>query len=83
MVRAPQPLFLGNAILHGNTAVGTGFVDKSQVAGPVPVEYEVLAEEAQPHRRAVGFRQLPFVQRRDPVAPEQVAHGCPAAGLSQ
>ena len=54
----------------------TEFLDQTDAAVAVAERHQVLAEQADACRRAVGLGDLAREQRGDPVHAHCVAHGC-------
>ena len=83
VVDAPQPALLVAAEEQRGAAVGTELVEQADAAAGVAERDEVLAEQAHAHGRAIGLRQLPAEQRRQPVAAHRGAHGGGVADAGQ
>src|ERR1041385_7285379 len=66
---------------EGGATVRAVYVDEADAALAVAEGHEVLAEEADAERRAVGLRNFGGEAGRCPVAAEEVAHRCPGADL--
>src|SRR5690242_12103441 len=74
MIGTAQAAFFVAAEPERYAAMGAELVDDADAPFAVAEGDQLLAEQLHAHRRAVALRQLPVEQRRDPVAPEKLAH---------
>ena len=74
VIDAAQSAFFVAAEEHRRAPVRAEGIDQADLALRVAKRDQVLAEQLDAHGRAVGLRHFLDQQRRDPVAPEQVAH---------
>ena len=74
VIGAAQPVFLVAAEPQRHAAMGAEFVHHADAACGVAKCDQSLAEKFDPHRRAIGFRNFRRQQRRNPIAPHQLAH---------
>ena len=77
VVDAPEPRLFVPAEKEARAAMGAVVVKDADVPLGVPEGHKVLAQEAQPHGRAVRLRDLLFHEPRHPEPTQQLAHGCP------
>jgi hypothetical protein len=59
------------------------FLEEPDPAIAVAERDEILAQQPDAHRRAIGLGDLAHQQGRDPVAPHRIAHRCPASDPGQ
>ena len=74
VIDAAQAAFLVAPEIQRDAAMRAEFLDQADAALGVAERDEVLAEQADAHRRAVGLGDLARKQRGDPVAAHRVAH---------
>src|ERR1044071_6351888 len=79
VIGAPEPAFLIAPEPQRNAAVRAEFVDKADPAVAVAERDEVLAEQLDPDRRAVGLGNLRRHAGGDPISPHRLAHRRPGA----
>ena len=74
VIDAAQSFFFVAAEEHGCAAVGAGVVEQPRSPGAVAEGDEVLAQQPDAHRRAIGRGQLVRAHRWNPVLAHEVAH---------
>src|SRR5487761_2029198 len=74
VIKATQAAFFVASKRERRLAVRTRFTEKAELSVAVAERNELLAEELNPHRRAVGPGNLFRQKRGYPVPPHQVAH---------
>src|SRR5215471_17552544 len=74
VVGAAQPAFLVAPVEQRRAAVRALLLDQPYRAIGVPERHEILAEQPDPRRGAVGFGNLLAQARGYPVPPQQVSH---------
>jgi hypothetical protein len=82
VVDAAQAAFLVAPEEQGCAPMGAELLEEPDAALGVAEGHEILAQELHPDGRTVGRGQFPGEQRRDPVAPQRVPHGCAGANAS-
>src|SRR5205823_291903 len=77
---AESALFVATEEQRG-AAVRTIVLQQADFTVGIPKRDQILTQQAHPLRRSVGLN-LPAEQERNPVQPQQIAHGCttPDAG---
>ena len=83
VVDAAQALFFVAAEEHRGAAVRAGVLHQADRAGRRAEGDQVLAQQLDAQRRAVGRRQLVRADRRHPVLAHQVAHGRAGADATE
>src|SRR5204862_7683371 len=83
VIRTAQAALLVAAEPERHAAVGAELVDQPETVPGVAKCDEALREQLDPHRRAIRLGQLLGEQRRQPVAPEELAHRRARAGARQ
>ena len=79
VVDAAQPVFFVAAEEQRGAAMGAELVEQPDLAVAVAEGDQVLAQQPNPHGRAVGLRQLLEEQERQPVLAQQIRpSACPA-----
>ena len=63
--------------------MGTIFVDEPDPAGAVAERDEILAQQPDAHRRAIGLGDLARQQGRNPIPPHRLAHRRPGSDPGQ
>src|SRR5205823_4247170 len=79
MVDAAQPALLIAAIPERDPPMRAELLQQTDAAIAIAEGDEVLAQQLDPHRRAVGLGQLARQQRRQPVPPQEFAGRRPRA----
>ena len=74
VIDAAQAAVLIAAEIERGAPVGAFLVENADPAARVPEGHEVLAQQPEPHRVAIGPRQLLRHERRKPEPAEQRAH---------
>ncbi len=74
VIDAAQAAFLVAPEIQRDAAVRTEFVEQPDAAVAVAEGDEVLAEQADADRRAVGLGDLPRQTGGDPIPPHRIAH---------
>ena len=75
VVHAAQAAVLVAAEEEGHPPVRAVLLEQADLAPAVAEGHQLLAQELDAHRWAIGFRQLPRQERRHPVPAHRVAHG--------
>ena len=83
VIRAAQSVFFIATKPQRHTAMGAKLVDEIDLAAAVAKGDQLLGQQLDPHRRTVRLGQFPGMQRRYPVAPEQISHQAAGSGLGQ
>src|SRR5205085_8308544 len=79
VIDAAQSAFLVAPEKQRDAAVRAEFVDQADAAVAVAEGDEVFAEEAHPHRRAVGLGDLARQAGGNPIPPHRIAHRRPGS----
>ncbi len=74
MIEAAQAALFVASERERGFAMRTGLAEQAEFSVAVTERNELLAEQLDPHRRAVGAGNLFGQQRGHPVAPHQLAH---------
>ena len=83
VIHAAQAAFLVASQPQRRQPVGTQFFQQADASVGVAESDQLLAQELDADRLAVGLGQLPREQGGHPVAAHQLAHGSPGADLGQ
>jgi hypothetical protein len=83
VIEATQPVILITSEKQRGAAMRTSVINQSDLAVGVSESNQALAQQPHPQRRPVVLRQIRCLENRNPILPQEVAHGRPRADAGE